>query len=80
MAYSMPDDARFIVGGMSIDYAKKARGTITAECECTIPSTNERREYEVPVVMRDREGDIVATATLRTIIGPKRTAGVRSDT
>ena len=29
MAYSLPDDARFIVAGLSIEYKKKARGTIT---------------------------------------------------
>jgi uncharacterized protein (TIGR00369 family) len=72
MAYSMPDDARFIVAGLSIDYLKKAHGTITAECECTIPETSDRQEYAVGVTMRDENGDIVATSTLRTLIGPKR--------
>ncbi len=70
MAYGMPDRCRFIVAGISIDYLKKARGTITGECRCEPPTTNERREYEVPVVMRDRQGDVVAEATLRTLIGP----------
>jgi acyl-coenzyme A thioesterase PaaI-like protein len=72
VSYSMPDDARFIVVGMSIEYAKKARGTITAECETKIPETSERREYAVPVMMRDSSGDEVARATLRTLIGPKK--------
>ncbi|MFW6050064.1 MAG: hotdog fold domain-containing protein [Myxococcota bacterium] len=74
IAYSLPDDARFIVAGMSIDYAKKARGDITGECQCPVPETNERREYEVPVTMKDAGGDVVATATLRTLIGPKKGA------
>ena len=74
LSYSMPDDARFIVAGMSIDYTKKARGTITAECECTIPRTSERREYPVAIVLRDGGGEIVAQATLRTLVGPKRAA------
>lgn len=72
MAYSMPDDARFIVAGLSIDYVKKAHGTITAECECAIPETSDRHEYEVGVILRDEGGEIVATSTLRTLIGPKR--------
>lgn len=72
IAYSLPDDARFIVAGMSIDYAKKARGPITGECESPVPATSERREYQVPVTMKNRDGEIVATATLRTLIGPKQ--------
>lgn len=72
MAYSMPDDARFIVAGLSIDYLKKARGTITAESSCPVPQTNERCEYAVEVVMRDASKVVVAQATLRTLIGPKK--------
>lgn len=72
LAYSMPEDSRFIVAGISIEYLKKARGTITGECEMPPVSSSERREYEVPVVMRDPSGDVVATATLRTLVGPKR--------
>ncbi|MCA9704738.1 MAG: DUF4442 domain-containing protein [Myxococcales bacterium] len=73
LSYSMPDDARFIVAGLSIDYVKKARGTITATSECLVPRTNERREYEVPVIMTDRDGEVVARATLRSLVGPKPT-------
>lgn len=75
IAFSMPDDARFIVAGLSIDYLKKARGTITGICECPIPESNERCEYLVPVQMFDPSGTLVATATLKTLIGPRRSAG-----
>ena len=71
MAYSMPDDARFIVAGLSIEYLKKARGPITGESECPIPRTSERTTYDVPVVLRDRQGTEVARATLQTLVGPK---------
>lgn len=74
LAYSMPDDARFIVAGMDIEYLKKARGTITAVADQPMPRTNERREYPVVVEMRDRVGDLVARATLRTLVGPKKSA------
>ena len=37
LAYSLPDDARFIVSGMEIEYVKKARGTITAVGEPPVP-------------------------------------------
>jgi len=72
MAYSMPDDARFIVAGLSIDYLKKARGTITGESHCPLPQGNEKVTYEVEVMLRDREGDAVARALLRTLVGPKK--------
>lgn len=71
LSYSLPDDARFIVAGLSIEYVKKARGTITATSECPVPRSSERQEHEVPVVMTDRQGDVVARATLRSLVGPK---------
>lgn len=71
LAYSLPDDARFIVAGMSMDYLKKARGTITAECHCPIPESADKQEYEVPVIMSDASGEVVARATFRSLVGPK---------
>jgi acyl-coenzyme A thioesterase PaaI-like protein len=72
LTYSLPDDARFIVAGLSIEYLKKARGKITGRCECPVPESSERREYEVPVTMEDSSGTIVARATLRSLVGPKK--------
>lgn len=71
LAFSMPDDARFIVAGLSIEYLKKARGTITATSACPIPETSERREYDVPVELRNPAGELVARATLKTLVGPR---------
>jgi uncharacterized protein (TIGR00369 family) len=72
VAYSLPDDARFIVGGLSIEYVKKARGTVTATCEIEVPNSNRRAELQVPVVIRNAQDEIVARATLNTVIGPKK--------
>ena len=69
--YALPDDTRFIVTGLSIDYVKKARGTITATSDCPIPSPGLRAEYKVPVVLRDDTGAEVARATLRSLVGPR---------
>ncbi|MEZ4365601.1 MAG: hotdog fold domain-containing protein [Kofleriaceae bacterium] len=71
LAYSLPDDARFIVAGMSVEYLRKARGTITGVSECPVPPSSARAEYEVPVSLRDATGAEVARATLRTLVGPK---------
>lgn len=75
LAYSMPDDARFIVSGLSIDYIKKARGTIRGVCDCPVPASSERREFEVPVSMRDESGVEVARCVLRSLVGPKPRKG-----
>ena len=71
LGYTMPDDARFIVAGISVEYKKKARGTITGTCDCPDIPSNIEREYQVPVVLRDASGDIVSEAVLRTLVGPK---------
>lgn len=71
LAYSLPDDGRFIVAGMQIEYLKKARGTITATGEPPVPRSSERASYDVPVVLRDPGGDAVVKAVLHTLVGPK---------
>ena len=73
LAYSMPDDARFIVAGLSIDYKKKARGRILAEGYCPPIPDNRRSEYEVLVTMRDQAGEVVASSVLKTLVGPQCT-------
>jgi acyl-coenzyme A thioesterase PaaI-like protein len=74
-AFGMPDDARFIVAGMSLAYKKKARGAILGIGEAPIITTNEKREYEVRVRMLDESAEEVTVATLRTLVGPARRAG-----
>ena len=71
LAFSLPDDARFIVSGMEIEYTKKARGTITAIGEPPVPATSARAAYRVPVVLRDAKGDEVAKVVLHSLVGPK---------
>ncbi len=69
-SYSLPPKSRGILTGLSIDYLKKARGTLTAECHSVIPETNERVEYEVTVVTRDESGAVVTRATAKWLVGP----------
>lgn len=71
LAYSLPDDARFIVSGIEIEYLKKARGEIVAIGECRVPRSNARATYDVSVSLRDGNGAVVATAVLRSLVGPK---------
>lgn len=74
VAYSLADDARFIVKGMNLDYLKKARGTLTARCDCDVPRDSERREIQIVVDVLDASGDVVTRGTLLTLVGPKRRA------
>jgi uncharacterized protein (TIGR00369 family) len=74
VAYTLPDDGRFIVAGMDIEYLAKARGRITAICEQELPRTSERREYPVLVELFDAKQTLVVRATLRTLVGPKKRA------
>lgn len=72
VAYTLPDDARFIVAGMDLDYLKKARGTLTATSAPSLPRIIERKQYDVLVEIRDAAGDLCVKATLRTLVGPKK--------
>lgn len=79
LLYSLPDDGRFIVAGLDIDYIKKARGTILVEGFCTLPqlppgASTPKQELPVTVTLKDASGDLVAKATLRSMIGPKKKA------
>lgn len=71
LAYSLPDDGRFIVSGMEIDYIKKARGVITAVGEPPVPRSSARAQYDVPVTLRDASGEDVARVILHSLVGPK---------
>jgi len=77
LAYSLPDDARFIVSGMEIEYVKKARGTIRAVGEPPVVRSSARAAYDVPVTLRDASGEEVAKAVLHSLVGPK--PGTASD-
>ena len=72
LAYSLPDDARFIVAGMNLDYVKKARGTIIGEATIGPIESSARREYDVPVVLKDSSGEVVVNGVLKTLVGPKK--------
>ena len=69
---ALPGRSRGIIAGLSIDYLKKARGRLEAECATEVPPLDGRTEHEVAVAIRDAAGDVVATATARWVIEPAR--------
>jgi len=68
----LPDDARGLPIHLAIDYHRKARGVVTAECDCEPPATNAPQEIELSCAMTDAGGTLVATAAARWKVSPKR--------
>lgn len=62
---------QFIPVELTIQYFKKARGTITATCEAGIPETSERIEHMTQVHLHDEAGTEVARADVKLLVGPK---------
>ncbi len=73
MAYSMSDDARFIITGLDIEFEAKARGTIRAVAQTVVPEIDgENRVVNVDVWLYDRKDVQVSRATVRALVGPKK--------
>ena len=70
MIVALPDDVRGIPIRLSIDFVKKARGELTAECRCSVPHVDAPIEMDLHPEIRDAGGDIVARATIRWRLAP----------
>jgi acyl-coenzyme A thioesterase PaaI-like protein len=71
---SLPDNTRGILTGFSIDYLKKARGRLRAECRCAVPADHSEQTFELDGAIRDTDGEVVATVQARWLIGPEPVA------
>ena len=71
MMYSLPGEARGIVTAIGVQYLKKARGTLTAECHTGDPDWRTPAEHQVSAEIRDREGDVVCRVTATWKLGPR---------
>lgn len=70
MMAGLPEGARGIVTGLSIEYEKKARGPLVAVSSAPPVDASVEQEYRVEAVIRDAGGDVVARAAARWLIGP----------
>jgi len=68
---SLPDTARAIPVRLSIDFVKKARGRLTAECTAPAIDASAEREHDIEAVIKDPGGDVVARAVARWRVGPQ---------
>ncbi len=74
MIMGLPPTVRGIVTSLSIQYLKKARGTLTAECRCNIPVIETETSLDVHTDVRDSAGDVVARATVTWRLSPIKPA------
>ena len=82
MMTALPPGFRGIVTKISIEYFKKARGTVTAESRPQLPDLAVEGEYDFISEVKDETGDVVARATVRWKLGPdaKRAAAPAAET
>ena len=70
MTTALPAGYRGIVTKMSIEYFKKARGTVTAESRPALPDLTVEGEHDFTSEITDQQGDLIARATVRWKLGP----------
>ena len=70
---SLPATMRWIPKGMTVEYLKKARGTMHATATPDLPITESIDGYELPVSVRvrDPQGDEVFRARIAMWLSPK---------
>lgn len=60
---TIPEGFRWIPKGMSVDYVKKAKGTITGICKFT-PEILVPGDVQLPLELLDESGDVVLRAVI----------------
>lgn len=70
--FALPSGARSILKGLSMEYLKKARGTLTAEATAPVMEHAAEHDLELVTEIRDTAGDVVATAKAHWLVGPRK--------
>ena len=70
MTATLPPDVRSILTALHVEYKKKARGKLTAECRCAVPPITEPMMYDVQSNIFDASGTVVATVTATWKLSP----------
>ncbi len=67
----MSSQIRGILTKMEMEYLKKAKGDLIAECKCEIPEVTDSLDYIVKTVIKDLSGDVVAVGTFYWLLSRK---------
>ena len=70
MLYGLGATARGIPTQLSMEYFKKARGTLSCECNVAIPTITERSEHEFTADIYNSDRVVVARMTARWLLSP----------
>jgi acyl-coenzyme A thioesterase PaaI-like protein len=67
----MTSQIRGILTKMEMEYIKKAKGDLTAECICEIPEVESDLDYQVQTTIKDASGEVVAVGTFYWLLSRK---------
>ena len=70
LAYAVQPRGRAILLSLSIEFLKKARGTLVGSSTFVAPNAEHDEDIEIPVEVRDAAGVVVARARARWRVGP----------
>lgn len=68
----LPPKSKGIVTAFHMEYLKKARGTLTAECDVPCPTSNVDAEYTVEVELKNEAKEVVARGKAQWRVGPEK--------
>ena len=75
LAYAVMPAGRTILVSLSVDFLRKARGTLVATSSFVAPDASRDAEIEIPVEVRDAGGEVVVRARARWRYGPVKPRG-----
>lgn len=75
LAYAVMPAGRTILVSLTVDFLRKARGTLVATSSFAPPDASRDGEIEIPVEVRDAAGEVVVRARARWRYGPVKPRG-----
>ena len=74
MEASLPTSMRWLPKGMNVQYLKKCKTDLTAECTTDDFAEGPARDVIVRVAMKDTDGNVVVHAEINMYVSPRKKA------